>query len=179
MLTTLRRDAYYMHVMKHASFEYRQKIRLKAAALFAEGKHSNSEMAHRLGVSRKTMSQWHQAWVKDRDAGLVIGTPGRRPGLDDEQWQRVQQALLEGPRAHGYDTDLWTLERMAGLIEKITCVRYHPNSVWRLLKRLKWSCQRPRRLAKERNEEAITSFKEKQWPQIKKGHKTAEQPLSS
>jgi len=39
-----------MHVMKHASFEYRQKVRLKAAALFAEGRDSNSEISHKLMI---------------------------------------------------------------------------------------------------------------------------------
>lgn len=99
--------------------------------------------------------------------------------MDEHQWQDIERALLEGPRAHGFDSDLWTLERIAGLIYKMTGVSYHPNSLWELLRRLGWSCQRPHRLAKERNEEEIARWKKEEWPRIKRGHKSGEQPSPS
>jgi len=159
--------------VKHAPFAYRQHIRFAAAEMFEQGK-TNAEIARALGVSRKSVSSWHSDWEKGGKDALKIGTPGRKPRLSGDQWQHIQQALLEGPRAHGYDTDLWTLERIAGLILKVTGVSYHPNSVWELLRRLDWSCQRPHRLAKERNEEAIARWKSEEWPRIEKGHALVE-----
>lgn len=157
--------------MKHASFEYRQKVRLKAASLFAEDRYSNAEIAHKLGVARSTVSHWFQAWKRDGEAGLAIGTPGRSALLSDEQWQDIQNALLEGPAAHGYDTELWTLERIADLIDKKTGIKYHPGYVWEILKKLGWSYQKPERVAKQRDEEAIARWKRERWPVIKKGRK--------
>jgi transposase len=154
--------------MKHAPFEYRQHIRNRAAELFEKGK-SNTEVANELSVSRKTVIIWRSGWDAGGLEGLRIGTPGPESQVSDEQWRQIEQALLEGPRVHGYDTDLWTLERIAELIEKLTGVSYNPSWVWKLLRRLDWSCQRPHCQAKERNEEKIARWKEEEWPRIKKG----------
>lgn len=161
--------------MKHASFEYRQLVRQKAAELFGHGL-SNAEIARQLKVSRPTVSGWYQCWQKEGSAGLEIGTTGPKPRLTDEQWQDVLAALLKGPGAHGYDTELWTLARIAEVIYKMTGVRYNSNYVWKLLGKMRWSCQKPETRAKERDEQAIADWKEHCWPQIKKGHKKEARP---
>jgi transposase len=63
----------------------------------------------------------------------------------------VTEALLAGPLAHGYKTNLWTLPRVALLIKDLTGVSYHPGHVWRLLGASGFSCQRPERRAVERD----------------------------
>jgi transposase len=161
--------------MQNASFEYRQKKRLKAAAMFAEGKDSYTEISQKLGVSRTSICKWHKAWEKEGEAGLVIGKPGSKPQVTDDQWQEIQDALLEGPRSQDYDTDLWTLELIADLIEKRTGIKYHPGYVWYLLSRLGWSYQKPEKIAKQRNEEEIARWKVEEYPLIKRGHKRREQ----
>jgi hypothetical protein len=71
--------------------------------------------------------------------------------------------------ANGFDTDLWTLERVAVVITQLTGVRYHPGHVWVILRRrLGWTLQRPERRASERDEEAITRWVQQEWPRIKK-----------
>ena len=96
------------------------------------------------------------------------GRAGRKPRLDDEQRERVVTALLEGPLARGYRTDLWTLPRVALLIRDLTGVSYHPGHVWYLLRDLGFSCQRPTRRAIERDEQKIAQWKRSTWPALKK-----------
>ena len=73
-------------------------------------------------------------------------------------------------RAHGFATDLWTLDRVAEVIETQTGVRYHPGHVWKLLRdRLGWSRQRPARQAIERDDEAVARWVAVEWPRIKRG----------
>ena len=121
-----------------------------------------------------------------RDAGgrpsLVSRLAGRRPPglegrwpcgaqatrLEAPQLARVEAALLKGPGAHGFATELWTLPRVATLLEQLTRVRYHPGHVWYILRRLGWSLQRPTRHARERDEAAIAEWKRRRWPQVKK-----------
>jgi transposase len=51
---------------------------------------------------------------------------------------------------------VWTLDRIAVVIQGLTGVGLSNPSVWRLLRgRLGWSVQRPARQAKERDEQAI------------------------
>jgi transposase len=143
--------------------------RLHAAELFAHHVHQ-AEVARVLGVSRQTVSRWHARWQADGTAGLASrGAPGRTPRVSDAQLAQAEQALLEGAKAHGFDTDLWTLDRVATVIWRLTGVRHHPAHVWRLLRRrLDWSLQRPARRAQERDEQAIRQWVARDWPRTKK-----------
>jgi hypothetical protein len=47
-------------------------------------------------------------------------------------------------------------------------VSYHPGHVWKILRRLGWSCQRPAGRALERDEKAILRWKKERWPELKK-----------
>jgi transposase len=143
--------------------------RLHAAELFAQHVHQ-AEVARILGVSRQTVSRWHGRWQADGTAGLSSrGAPGRTPRVSDAQLAQAEQSLLEGAKAHGFDTDLWTLDRVAEVIWRLTGVRHHPAHVWRLLRhRLDWTLQRPARRAVERDEQAIRQWVARDWPRIKK-----------
>jgi transposase len=54
----------------------------------------------------------------------------------------VDKALRQGAQAQGFGTDLWTLPRMAAVIEQVTGVHYHPGHVWKILGAMEWSLQR-------------------------------------
>jgi transposase len=144
--------------------------RLQAAELFAQGR-TQAEVAHALGVSRQSAHVWHAAWQQGGvDALRSRGPTGPDPKLSDAQLAKVEQALLAGAMANGFDTDLWTLERITVVIAQLTGIRYHPGHVWVILRRrLGWTLQRPERRASERDEEAITRWVQQEWPRIKKG----------
>ena len=145
-----------------------ERRRLRAARLFDQGL-STPEVARRLGVARQVGYRWKNAWQKGGLAALASrGQTGPKPRLDPNQTQEVVDALLAGPAAHGYRTQLWTLPRVAALIEKLTGVRYHPGHVWKLLGSSGFSCQRPERRAVERDEPAIGHWKHVRWLAIKK-----------
>jgi transposase len=144
--------------------------RLRAAALFAQGR-SQAEVARDLGVSRQSAHVWHADWLQGGvDALRSRGPTGPDPRLSAAQLAKVEQALLQGAQANGFDTDLWTLERVAVVITQLTGVRYHPGHVWSVLRqRLGWTLQRPERRASERDEQAIARWVQQEWPRIKKG----------
>ena len=100
--------------------------RLQAAELFAQGR-TQAEVANELGVSRQSAHVWHARWQADGTDGLRSrGPTGPDPKLSAAQLAKVEQALLQGAMANGFDTDLWTLERVAVVITQLTGVRYHP-----------------------------------------------------
>jgi len=68
----------------------------------------------------------------------------------------LTQLLLAGAQQAGYATDLWTLRRVADLIEKRFGVHYGLTGARRLfLERLDWSWQKPQCRALERKEGEI------------------------
>jgi hypothetical protein len=90
------------------------------------------------------------------------------PRLNARQLRKVEAALKKGALFHGFTADLWTLPRVATVIERLTGVRYHPGHVWRVLGGMKWSSQKPAQQAKERKAEQVEYWKTVRWPQIKK-----------
>jgi transposase len=158
----------------------RQARRERAAELFAQGR-SQAEVARELDISRQSASRWHAGWqVAGTTALQSRGPTGRPPKIGDDQLEPIQQALLEGALAHGFATDVWTLDRIAMVIQGLTGVALSNPSVWRLLRgRLGWSVQRPQRQAKERDEESIQHWVAHEWPRIKKGPAQNRPGLSS
>jgi transposase len=154
--------------------------RMAAADMFARGKRQ-IDVAVELEVSAQTASRWHKAFLAEGKKGLVgAGRAGRLPKLSDEQLAKVEAALVAGPRTNGFPTEMWTLARVADVIEKVTGVRYSQTQTWVVLReRLGWSRQRPARRAIERNDEAITTWVKQDWPRIKKARGAAAPGSSS
>src|SRR6266508_1782219 len=140
-------------------------VRMQAGALFAAGR-SQAEVARALGVARQNASRWHARWrAGGPDALASRGPTGPTPRLSDQQLHRIDQALRQGARTHGFDTDHWTLARVTTVIEQLTGVAYHPGHTWKLLRhRLHHRLQRPARRAVERDERAIARWVAEDWP---------------
>jgi transposase len=153
------------------TFRRRQEqVRLQAAVMFDQGV-QQAEVVRALGVSRSAVSKWHTAWREGgREALEARPNTGRPSRLTDAQLDQLEDELLKGPRAHGYETELWTLARIGKLIPKLFGVRYHNSHVWVLMTKLGWSCQKPARRAKQRDEAEVESWHKVRWPKIKRGH---------
>lgn len=160
-------------------FEGLERRRMQAARLLEQGV-PQAEVAREVGVHRQSVSRWAQQLEEQGRRGLKqAGRAGRKPALNPDDLRRIERRLKQGPQALGYATQLWTAARVAQLIEEECGVRYHPGHVWRLLRQLGWSCQRPSGRALERDESAIGQWKRRRWPEIKKKPKKRAGPSSS
>jgi transposase len=139
-------------------------VRMRAGALFAAG-HAQAQVARTLGVARQNVSRWHARWHGGGlEALRSAGPTGPAARLSDQQRAAIDQALREAARAHGFDTDGWTLERITTVIQRLTGTRYHPGHTWKLLRRMGWRLQHPARRAVERDEQAIARWVAEDWP---------------
>lgn len=140
---------------------------MEAARMFTEGK-TRAAVARELGVTWRAAHGWHGAWKTGGCGALAAGRkPGPEPKFDDAEVALLESALRQGALAHGYDNELWTLRRVARLVGDLWDKKASPSEVWRLLRRMRWSPQKPVRKARERNEAGIADWKENQWPRIK------------
>jgi transposase len=150
------------------SAEELERRRQRAVALLADGMRP-ADVARAVGTSRASVTRWRQAVDGGGHEALKAKPhPGGKCRLRDAQRRRLVRMLLQGPRKHGYATELWTLSRVAELIAVTFGVEYHPSAVWHILRRLGWSCQKPERRARERDEQAIATWRQQDWPRIKK-----------
>lgn len=151
--------------------------RKQAAQLLAKGMRQ-AEIARTLGVSRQSVSVWAKALEADKQAWHRKPL-GYRPALDDTQRKRLCRMLLRGAQANGFDTDVWTLRRIAQLIESEFGISYCKTSVWLVLRAMGFSSQCPTGRAGQRNEQAIQQWRLQRWPLLKKKRAASEESSSS
>lgn len=146
---------------------YREKRRLRAAELF-EQHVPNVVIAEALGVSDSAVDLWKARWEEGGAEALrSTGRPGYPALLDEAQVAVLITELDRGALAHGHEQDRWMLKWVNDLIEELFGVRFAATAgVWRLLRRIGYSHHRPGRRAIQRDEQAITEWREVIWPDI-------------
>ena len=156
MSTKVRRD-----------IEGMEQRRRKGMGLLAQGV-AQAEVARQCGVSRVSALRWERQRKAAKAAAWKRRPLGRRPKLTPSHKHALEKALARGAQAHGFLNDLWTLPRVATLIQRQSGVQLHPGHVWRLLGQLGWSLQRPSGRAVQRDEAAIARWRKHTWPALKK-----------
>ena len=143
-----------------------------AGRLLSDGKGIN-QVARLVGASPSSVHRWKQMMKNGAVALKAKPHPGRPARLSLRQKEKLKKILLAGSVSAGYLTDLWTCPRVAEVIRRTFDVSYHPDHVWHILHSLGYSCQKPERRARERDELAIRRWRSVDWPRIKKNPKTA------
>jgi transposase len=143
--------------------------RRRAVEMLLAGK-GVREVGRLVGVDGKSVTRWRQMYEAGGDTGLKSKPQkGRPPGLSEADLGDLGRLLLAGPSAHGFPTELWTLSRVRLVIRRRFKIKYHPCHVWKVLRRMKWSAQKPERRAREQDEAAVRRWRRRDWPRIKKG----------
>ena len=144
-------------------------IRREIAANMLEKGMGIREVARIVKASPSTVYGWKRILEEHGRDGLKPKpqkTP--EPRLGAEGKAKLAEILQKGARDAGYPTELWTLRRIAEVIEKEFGVKYHPGHVWKIMKEMGWSAQKPERRARERDENAIQVWRATEWERIKK-----------
>jgi len=150
------------------SREQREKVRFKAGKLFKKNI-PQAEIARRLKVTPAAVNYWRTEWDKHGKEGLKSkGHPGFQSRLTEDKRILFKQAILKGPLEYGFETNLWTLSRLATVMKKVTRIKFGHNHTWEIVRELGFTCQKPQVRAVQRDEAAIKAWKEKRLPGLKK-----------
>ncbi|MFF3919206.1 winged helix-turn-helix domain-containing protein [Streptomyces sp. NPDC001852] len=166
--------------MTSAGRQRRETVRMQAAGLF-EQKIKPLEVARRLRVSPKSAYQRRQLWRNGGVQALTSrGPSGSRCRLSPRCLEKLAAYLDEGPSAHGWVEDhVWTAARVATLIGRKFHVSYSVSGATRLMHRLGFSPQVPARRVAERDEQAVTVWKEATWAEVREPGRPAEATSAS
>jgi len=151
---------------KKGTNEQLEEQRQRGLEMLKNGK-APKDVAEILVVDRSTVYRWKREEPQQKRR-KKRGQPGRKSKLKKTQLTRLEKALDKGAVAYGFYGNHWTLDRIVQVIWQEFAVRYHPSSVWHILKKLGWSSQRPQRRPFNRDDEAIEKWKEEILPEIKK-----------
>lgn len=155
------------------SREAKEKRRRKAGHLFQKGI-SQAEVARRLRVTPAAVHGWYHTWKDQGMRGLKSkGATGFSSVFTQKDRKKLKTAILKGARAFGYDTDLWTLERIGTVMKRVTGKSFGTTWIWQIVLSLGFTSQKPERRSRERDEEAIREWEKHTFPRLKKmGAKT-------
>jgi transposase len=126
-------------------------------------------VARLLGVNRNSLYRWRQQAKDGRDGLAAKPHRGPTPRLSTTQLAELERLLEQGAQAHGWSNALWTAARVAKLIERHFHETFHPDHVRRFLRaRLGWTSQKPKRKARERDDDEVARWLAQEFPRILK-----------
>jgi transposase len=138
-----------------------------------------AEVARTCEVSRQTVSRWAQMVADDPQQAWRRQPLGRPAAMSTAERAKLSKILVAGALANGFPTELWTLARIGKLIKREFGHSFSLVHVWRVIRALGFSSQRPTGRAIQRDEAAILAWKTKRWPALKKTPDAREEPSSS
>jgi transposase len=147
---------------------YRVAKRIHAVLLNSQG-HTSSELATVLQAARSNVSEWLANYESHGFEGLLEGfRTGRPPRLSARQLVELSDIVESGPVAYGFDSGVWTSPMIAHVIEEEFGVAYHPGHVRKLLHKMGFSVQRPRRVLARADAAAQDRWHRRTFPNLKK-----------
>ncbi|MGH2638935.1 MAG: helix-turn-helix domain-containing protein [Rhabdochlamydiaceae bacterium] len=154
-----RKNAIQLLVMKDHS-EEESSARLKEA-----------DVARKFGVTRGCVTSWVNAYRKAGKSLEGLNAKkhtGRPPQMTEKQKAKLVEMILKGAQYYGFETDIWTSEKIAKLIQVHFKIKYNRNHVAKILNSLGLSWQKPKKEARERDEKEVSSWVQNVLPQVKK-----------
>lgn len=128
-------------------------------------------------VGTSTVQRWVDCYRSSGLWALMTKGPyeGRKPGLSNSQMAELSRIIEAGPEASGLDTGVWTSPIIADLVKRRFGISYHPSQIRRILHKLAFSIQYPKRRLSKADKAMQAWWMESELPSIKKkSHKTAE-----
>jgi transposase len=123
------------------------------------------EIAIALDASEGAVSHWLDIARRGGPEALRSHPrPGPLGKLTPEQLGLVPDFLWHGAESYGFRGDVWTWERVAGVLYEEFDTSYSKSQVSRLLQGIGWTPQVPITRAIQRDEEAIERWRVESWP---------------
>jgi transposase len=131
-----------------------------------------TEAAEIFGITRQAVGKWMKAYRTGGDASLAVRKRGpKTPQAKLTGWQAatISNTIRDRhPDQLKLPFYLWTSDAVCMLIYRKFRIKLSSRSVRRYLKRWNYTPQKPKRLAYERNPEAVTRWLLEEYPEIRR-----------
>lgn len=145
-----------------------EEIRIRAVRQVQQGK-SPEEVIAALGMTRCCIYNWLAAYRSGGwDALKAKKLYGRPKKLTGKQMESICKIIIQGnPQQYRFSFALWTLGLIQKLIYMKLGIKLSTASVWRLMKQLGLTCQRPLFRAYQQDKKAVDNWLRFTYPKIR------------
>lgn len=111
---------------------------------------SQKEIGKVLGITQQTVSYFLKKEKKkqeqiEKGETIIEKKLGAKPRLSDTQLSSLPTFLSKGSVSYGFEGDYWTQPRVRVVIQEEFGVTYEVKQVGRLLKKIGWTHQKPKK----------------------------------
>lgn len=143
-------------------------LRVRAVEAWSRGL-PVGEVADAYGVDRTTLFRWHKRYESQGERGLIRCPGSGRPRtLKELDEQELRAIVLKPASVFGYETDLWTVRRLHGVIRDRFEVDISRDTIWRRLREAGLTYQKPERQYYEIDEAARQEWLRTEVPKIRR-----------
>lgn len=146
--------------------DVQERLRMQGIKLWKK-KMKIKDISETLGVTIFAVYNWikkYKKWglksLKKRNA------KGAEPKLSEAEIKKLLELIEKTADNYGFESPLWDCKKITQLIKEKFGKTIHFSNVWRLLIRLGLSSQKPKRQAKEQDENEVKKWIKKIWPKI-------------
>lgn len=148
--------------------EYRVAKRIHAVLLNSQ-ENTSTEISNILHASRSKVSEWLKNYEQHGYEALLEGQrSGRNSELSQEQLIELGDIIDSGPIAYGFTSAIWSSIMIRDIIQSEFSIEYHPAHVRKLLHKMNFSVQKPKRVLARASEEQKNKWRRYIYPNIKK-----------
>jgi transposase len=152
--------------------EAQAQIRIRSVQRVLDGE-SPEDVVKSIGYQRTMIYVWLTKYrYGGFDALKVHKSSGRPPAMSFKQTMKLYDIIVDKtPEQFKFPFALWTIDIIREVIKRKFNVSISGVSVWRTLKSLGLSAQRPKHVAYQQNADAVEKFLKEDYPKIKKAAK--------
>lgn len=155
-----------------AAKDFKFDRRLRSIELVGKDLYTQESAAQILELTENAITRWVMAYRKGGiDALRVKKAKGAAPKLSKDDFDKLREYVRSGPEECGFDCGAWTCPLVQILIKREFDVKYSLSHIRRILHKLGFSVQYPKRILSEVDLEAQTTWLEKTYLAIKKSQK--------
>lgn len=148
--------------------EYRVAKRIHAV-LLNDQENTSTDISKILHAPRSCVSEWLKNYEEHGYEALLEGQrSGRNSELSSEQLTELGDIIDSGPIAYGYTSAIWSSLMIRDIIRNEFSVDYHAGHVRKLLHKMNFSVQKPKRILARADDEQKNKWRRYIYPNIKK-----------
>jgi len=150
-----------------------QEERRKQAIRLRKQRYSILEISKIVGVHYGTACRWFREYDKNGIPGIVSKTRGRSLGdsrtLTIKQEKMIKNKIIKNtPEKFGFNLRLWTRAAVKLLIKRVCSINMPIRTIGEYLKRWRFTPQKPKKCANEKNMIHVQTWLKKEYPKILK-----------